>query len=81
MKTVWINHLKGEDQENFRKFILSSRPVLDKLKDIVYNKVKDAQKVRSSDYADASWAYKQAHLNGRVDALNEILDLLDLKEQ
>jgi hypothetical protein len=36
---------------------------------------------KSSDYDSPSWAYKQADQNGYNRALNDIIQLLNLKEE
>lgn len=80
MKTVWLGNLKNEQRDAFRQSILQSKIVLDKLREIVYNKVKEAESVSIADYDAPSWSHKQAHTNGYNNALREILELLDIKD-
>lgn len=78
IKQAW---LQGEpDPEEFKKYILSSGKVLDKLRKIVYNKCMSTEKTREVDYDCPSWSHKQAHQNGKVEAYKEILDILEIKE-
>lgn len=82
MNLKWLDHLKDpKEREDFKKYVLNSRPVLDKLSKIVYNMSIERGKVSESDYDSASWAYKQAHKNGFNEALEKIQSLLDLKEK
>jgi hypothetical protein len=79
MKAEWLGNLKGEDRENFKNSILSSKIVLDKLNEIVYNMYKKEESVSTADYDSPSWSHKQAHTNGRREALKQILDLITLE--
>lgn len=78
MKSQWLGTLKGDERENFKLSILSSKIVLDKLHEIVYNMYKDRSREQISDYDSPSWAYKQAHTNGYLEALSKILELTEI---
>lgn len=78
MKAEWLGTLKGEERENFRLSVQSSKIVLDKLNEIVYNMYKERAREQVTDYDSPSWAYKQAHTNGYLAALQKILDLVDI---
>lgn len=80
MKTEWFGSLRGEERENFKLSILSSKIVLDKLQEIVYNMYKKEESVHSTDYDSPSWSHKQAHTNGRRDALRQVLDLITIND-
>lgn len=77
LKTVWFQDLPKSEQEDFKKIVLGSKKVLDKLSKIVYNRYNDGELVKTNDYDSPSWSHKQAHLNGKREAYQEILDLLD----
>ena len=78
MKTEWFGSLKGEERENFKLSILSSKIVLDKLTEIVYNMYRKEESINSTDYDSPSWSHKQAHTNGRRDALRQVIDLIKI---
>ena len=80
MKTEWFGSLRGEERENFKLSVLSSKIVLDKLHEIVYNMYKKEESVNANDYDSPSWSHKQAHTNGRRDALRQVLDLITIKD-
>lgn len=79
MKSVWFQGLKPEEQESFKKDVLSAQKVLDKLTKIVYNRTIEVQNTPIADYDCASWSHRQAHQNGQVAAFKEILSLIDIK--
>jgi hypothetical protein len=79
MQSRWFMHLKNEkERTNFKEFVMSSSIVLDRLKEIVYNVIKESE-IKTSDYNSPSWAYLQAHQNGRREALEEIIKLITLE--
>ena len=78
MKTTWFTHLPKDQQEGFKKQVLSSRDVLERLQKIMEDKKTEV--VLSTDYDNPSWAYKQADRNGYDRALTEVINLLTMKE-
>jgi len=81
MHHQWFSNLPNKaDQEEFKKLVLGSQKILDRAAEIVYNMSIMESRPSSQDYESPSWAFKQAHLNGRIEALNEIYSLLKLKE-
>lgn len=81
MKTIWYSHLKNaEEQEQFKKNVLGSKIVLDKLKEIVYTKGKSRESTTVKDYDSPSWAYRQADAVGYQRALDEITSILTMDE-
>lgn len=81
MNSKWLQGLKTqEERQEFKKIVLNSRITLDKLKDIVYNSYIGCLSVSSSDYDNPSWASKQAHLNGKMEAYTELILLLTFED-
>ena len=78
MKAALLGSLKNEERENFRKSILSSKKVLDKYVEIVYNMLKEKESVKFTDYDSPSWSHRQAHTNGFTEACRQFLELLDV---
>jgi len=76
MQTLWFQHLPSKEQEEFKSLVLSSHKVLDRLREIVYNKIKSGEMSRKTDYDNPSWPYLQADKNGEQRAYKEMLDLL-----
>lgn len=79
MKTIWFMDLPKDEQEGFKKEVKSAKNVLDKLEQIVQNKIKEI--VITNDYDSPSWAYKQADRNGYNRALTEIINILHLDQE
>lgn len=81
MKSEWLGSLKGQDREDFKNSVLASQIVLDKLREIVYNMHKKDNNSKLVDYDCPSWSHRQAHTNGRLEALSQILELLEFKDK
>lgn len=78
MQTQWFNNLPKSEQEDFKKTVLASQVVVDRLKEMCYNKIKNEE---VSDYDTPSWAYKQADRNGYVRAYKELITLLTFSDK
>lgn len=79
IQTKWLEGLKDpSEREQFKQTVIGSKKVLDKAREIVYNSIKEAEKVRISDYDSPSWSHKQADQNGYVRALREVMLLLEV---
>ena len=82
IQSLWLSHLKdSKEREEYKNKLLASRFLLDKLHEIVYNIVKMETRPSTKDYDSPSWAYLQAHQNGRLEAFEEILKLLSISDQ
>ena len=79
MKSELLGNLRGEERENFKLSILASKIVLDKLQEIVYNMYRKEESITDNDYDSPSWSHKQAHTNGKRQALKQILDLISIE--
>jgi len=79
MKTIWFMDLPKDEQDGFKREVKSAKNVLDKLEQIVQNRIK--QIVITDDYDSPSWAYKQADRNGYNRALTEIINILHLDQE
>lgn len=76
---VWVSHLKTpKDKEEFKQACVSSI-ALRRLADIIRQKL-EAIESGETNYDTASWAYRQAHYNGKREALKEIDQLLSFVE-
>ncbi len=83
MNILWSSHIKDdEEREDFKKYVANSSALLDRLTEIVNIKIAAAEITRLSekDYALASWALRQADLNGYLRAWHEILTLTKRKD-
>ena len=80
MQQIWISHLKtSKERDDFKKTLKNSRKALDKLLEIVYTIISSKSNTKVSDYTNSSWAYKQAHINGYLEACRDLVALLDIE--
>lgn len=84
MYTMWTKHIEDtEEKKRFEKYVLGSKRLLNRLKDILQEQ-EDALNVGEmspKNYDSPSWAYKQAHSNGYRQCLNVLKKLVDLDQQ
>lgn len=66
-----------EEKESFESYLENNQRLLNRLREIIEEKENalDRSEVQLSAYDSVSWAYKQAHVNGRKAALAEIKQL------
>ncbi len=76
VQTKWFNHLPpGEQQETMKVSVISAQHVLERLADILLDKVTANAKSTTGDYNSPGWPYRQADKVGYERALVEVLDL------
>lgn len=77
----WVKHLNQdpEKRENFEKTVRNSFLVLSHLKTIIDEKIEQvaSSEIKESNYSEPSWAYLQAHRNGKREGLHKIRELLN----
>lgn len=78
--SVWFAGMSEPDRRSFSQTLDSNTILLDKLKEIVYNIVKEATEVTAADYNNPSWAFKQAHQNGVTAVCKKLQDVLTPKD-
>lgn len=84
MYSVWTEHLKNpEHKEQFKNTVLASKPVLERLSELLDKREKDMDQTELSlaTYDTPSWSHKQAHNNGYRAALKVVRNLIDLEQQ
>ena len=82
MLTEWTRHLKHpKDKEEFEKYVLGSRALLNRLKDILKEKetALDRSEASLEAYDKPNWRERQAHKNGYRSCLYNIRTLIDLE--
>jgi hypothetical protein len=79
MKTIWTQHLHGEEKKKFEDLIRNSisKAVVDRLMQICEDQIA-ARQMTQQDYDVHGWAYLQAHCNGYVEAMRDIQNLFEL---
>lgn len=81
MLPQWYNHLAKQDQDKFKESIIASDFILDRVRQILYNMIKDVERVKTTDYDSPSWSHKQAHQNGEIEMAKRIIQLLDISDK
>ena len=86
MQIAWTKHLKNpEEQQRFESHILSAKPVLDRLYDLLKEAQQDIDERELSFkiFDQPNWDYRQAYINGFKSCLKTIFKIinLDQKEQ
>lgn len=81
MKSDWFRGT--EDKEEMKDLLRISKPVLDKLAFLCYNKLTalESSKRKKPDYTDSSWPFVQADQNGYERAMHEIIELINSIEE
>ena len=81
IKTEWLKGVNDpKEREKEKKIIENSNFLLDKLKEICYNKLEELDHVTKIDYDNPSWACKQAHINGEKQAYRSIIELCTIRK-
>lgn len=79
MITAWTSHL--QDQEQVKRFQESVKhsDVLDRLHDILTDMKKEEERAEVSreSYDSPNWDYRQAHRNGIISTLTQVMKLTD----
>lgn len=75
---IWFRDVSPEDKEKMIA-LLNHSQLIDRLREILEGWENELS-VSRGDYDNPSWAYKQAHENGLIEAYTKIKRLFDHKE-
>lgn len=77
---IWVTHLPQNDRKNFSNHVSQTLEdkTIKRLIQILLEKEYDLQ--TRFDYDVPNWAFLQAHNNGKIEMIEEILTLLTNKE-
>lgn len=84
MISAWTKHIKDEAQkEQFKNTILGSKPVLNRLHELLKEIEDDQDSIERNPkmYDSPNWDYRQAHLNGYKQALSTIKRIITLDQE
>ncbi len=76
LASEWFVGLTDEEKEDLRQYLKNSTRMFDLLKNMIQKRYDVASSVKDTDYDSASWAYKQAHRNGKLETLEDLYKLL-----
>lgn len=75
----WFRQTSDPDDRKTREqAIRQAGPILEILKDLLTNRLRGVSQMREAAYDNPSWAYLQAHRNGRIEDLEYVIKLLTL---
>ncbi len=76
MQIDWVKNIKGADEKaTFIVSVQSASYVLERLAEILQDRVDADAKSSKDDYLSPGWAYRQADKVGYARALREAIDL------
>jgi small nuclear ribonucleoprotein (snRNP)-like protein len=78
LKAEWLKHLKGEDRERFKEYLLNSSGVFDRLHTLLKERVKVQKR---EDYMASGWPYLRAFDDGYNKALEDVMDLIAFRKE
>lgn len=84
MKTLWTQHLDTEeDKERFRKIVRSSKTTLDRLKEILDEKLKVLNSIETGVdiYTKPGWEALLVHYNSEKGIINWVKELINLDQE
>lgn len=81
ISSAWTSGLKGRDKQEMEELVKTSTILLDRLSKILYNMQESKRKTVLADYDTPSWSHKQAHLNGELEVLRELQEILTIRER
>lgn len=74
----WLKHLPDNERKEFEDLVRNSRLLLGRLKDIVDERLSVLERQEgSTETYDSGYPYRQAHINGRRQALKDIRKLVE----
>ena len=82
MKTTLHSHIQDDVlKEEFKNMVRASKPVLDRVINIMNDKIKHLEKDQEAldNYDSPNWAYKQIDYNSTKRAYKHIINLLEIK--
>ena len=79
LNSLWLQNDKGEDRTKTESVVRNNVFLLTRLREIIDHKIAELERMEMTPtvYDNPSWAYKQAHINGVSQALNDIKKLTD----
>ncbi len=84
MYTKWASHIADPQEKiNFERHVVSARPVLDRLRQLLEEDKAQLDKVEMNvkQFDNPNWDYRQAFYNGSKASYTSILKLIDLDQQ
>lgn len=81
LNSAWTHGLSGPEKQQIEETVKGSTILLDRLTKILYNMQESKAATVLADYDSPSWSHKQAHLNGQLDIIRKLADILTIRER
>jgi len=78
MNTAWFKYLPYDEQAHRKSIVRGNEDAWEVLTEVLQHRLDNTSCY--PDYSNPSWAYAQAHINGKREALQEIINMLDLEK-
>jgi hypothetical protein len=77
--TVWTKHLPEHEREQFNNYLRQSRPIFERLRDILKEQEQRTDELETSikAYDNPNWSHKQAHRNGSKEMMRQVQMLIN----
>ena len=73
----WFTDCKTEEAKEARtSYLEGTSPLFAKLKEMIQSRYDAGHASKDTDYDSVSWSHKQAHINGKLEAYEEIFKLI-----
>lgn len=81
ISSAWTQGLKDQEKRDVEEIVKTSTILLDRLDKILYNMQESKETSVLPDYDSPSWSHKQAHLNGQLDMIRQLRNILTVRER
>lgn len=81
VNTAWTQGLSASEKADMEALVKGNTILLDRLTKILYNMQTKRVATVLGDYDTPSWSHKQAHLNGELNVIERLLEIVTLKER
>jgi hypothetical protein len=79
--SAWFAGIPRDEKRKREELVLSNKILLDILAEMLYNMQEKKKDTVLGDYDSPSWSHKQAHLNGEIEAIKQIIEIVTIKER
>jgi hypothetical protein len=81
VNTAWTQGLSPDEKLKVEGAVLTDTILLDRLSKILYNMQEKRETTVLGDYDSPSWSHKQAHINGQLDVIKQLQEILSIQER
>ena len=79
MNTAWFKYLPYEEHKHRKSFVRGNTEAWEVLTEVLLQRIESMK--QHPEYSNPAWAFEQAHINGRKEMLQEIINMLNLEKE